>query len=383
MNKIVIDRRKALFVFESLVGLAMSNENKTLDITKGFLIEPIGENKMLISAVSLPTYASIELECKSTVSEKICCDAKILFDFCKLAEGEELEMELIDSGNIILKCGSAEMKLSTLIVGNFPSFKTDDSEFIDINLPLLMFNKALNHTIFAASNEDARPNLTCINFKTNISDSSFFAAAMDGFRLAILGQINENLANLDSDIECNIDKNTLKKIIDILPKKSDSNITISIGKRNFMIKLPGYEIKSLFTEGEYIKYEGLMPEDYSAQIIVSRSELINAVSITNLVKNENNRLVPLNLQITDGKMILEAIGQSGKVSREVNLLNQTGGNINVCYNPYYLIEGLKVIEKDEIHICFSSVEKHQNAIIGPADQKDYNFLYMILPVSRH
>ncbi|MPM84289.1 Beta sliding clamp [bioreactor metagenome] len=76
-------------------------------------------------------------------------------------------------------------------------------------------------------------------------------------------------------------------------------------------------------------------------------------------------------------MNIKSNSDNGDVHEEVKI-SKNGEDIEIAFNPKYLIDALRVIGRDEITIEFTT--SVSPSIIKPA--KDSGFLYLILPVRR-
>ena len=92
-----------------------------------------------------------------------------------------------------------------------------------------------------------------------------------------------------------------------------------------------------------------------------------------MAKEEKANLVKLN--IDDNKVIIRSNSEIGNVYEEIESV-QNGDNLNIAFNSRYLLEGIKVIETENIELNFMG--SLNPCIINGVGDDDY--IYLVLPV---
>ena len=103
---------------------------------------------------------------------------------------------------------------------------------------------------------------------------------------------------------------------------------------------------SKVVEGNYPNYRQVIPRDTDQNIVVNRELFFNCVRRAGLVVTDQNRTVKL--KISSGK--LEISGSSpefGESHEEINV-NYEGSDVQVAFNPDFIMAPLKSLTRDEV-----------------------------------
>ena len=87
--------------------------------------------------------------------------------------------------------------------------------------------------------------------------------------------------------------NELNKIL----KETDDLIEIYLTSNFIMVNISNDKIILRLLQGDFIKYDSILPKEYKLSIIVSKYELINGLErSTLLTKDKNNNLVKMEIK---------------------------------------------------------------------------------------
>ena len=145
-----------------------------------------------------------------------------------------------------------------------------------------------------------------------------------------------------------------------------------------MFELKNCKIVTRLLEGEFLNYNNVIPADRETRIKVNKSALQGAVeraSIFSITASEKEKKYPIKMFVSLGSVIISCTSQVGDAKEEV-LVETEGKELEIGFNPKYLLDALKVIEDEEIYMDFGT--NISPCVIRPiADEK---FTYMVLPV---
>ena len=131
---------------------------------------------------------------------------------------------------------------------------------------------------------------------------------------------------------------------------------------------------SRLLEGEYVSYENNFTEDFKTKIIIDTNELIQALERASLVSRDN-RKTPVRLELKPNVLVITARSDMGTAYEEVP--NETDGDeMQIAFNPRYLIEALRAIDDEKVAIRFTG--SLSPCTIVPLEGKAYQ--YLILPL---
>ena len=91
--------------------------------------------------------------------------------------------------------------------------------------------------------------------------------------------------------------------------------------------------------------------------------------------SKEDRQFPIKVTIADKIMVIACVVQSGDVREEL-IVESVGKNLEIGFNPKYLIEAVRAVSEDKINLDFGS--SISPCVIRPLEGEE--FTYMVLPV---
>ena len=183
---------------------------------------------------------------------------------------------------------------------------------------------------------------------------------------------NENVDN-DNTLNAVIPGKTLSEVSKILVEE-DETVNITFTPNHILFSLEKTKIISRLLEGEFIKYNSIIPEEYNLKITAKRHSLLECIERASLVAKEGNTNL-IKFEIEEDNLVITSNSQLGKVREELNIILQ-GQPLQIAFNSKYLIDVLKIMEEDEIVMQLTSG-------VSPCiikNKNNDNCTYLILPV---
>jgi DNA polymerase III subunit beta len=140
----------------------------------------------------------------------------------------------------------------------------------------------------------------------------------------------------------------------------------------------GRRTTSRLLDGDFVKYRSLLPSEYAGLAEVQAGPFIEAVKRVSLVAERNT---PVRLSFSQGEVVLEA--GTGDEAQAVEALEATleGEDINIAFNPSFLLDGLTAIDSDVARLSFTTPTKPAVLTGKPTDDDTSpNYRYLIMPV---
>lgn len=324
----------------------------------------------ILTMVGVDTDLSIETRVSANVIEsgKLLLDSKLFGEIIKRLPEEKIEIrnDEDDLNSIIISSGNTEFSLVNLNSEEYPQIPNVNSSN-KISLKQNIFKHMIRSTTFSASLDESKGVITGVLI--NIKNEILTFVALDGFRLALKSEIINNKCNVNIVVPAK----TLNEINKIL-KENDELIDVYITNNFIMLKINEDKLVLRLLQGEFIKYETIIPKDNKLSIVLSKYEFINGLErSTLLTKDKNTNLVKL--EIKDNKVTLKSNSQFGQLKEEI-FVKKEGIDLDIAFNSRYLMDAVKAIEDEEIKIEF-------NNNITPCIIKsnvNENSKYMVLPV---
>lgn len=349
----------------NIVQKAISSKTP-LPILSGILLEAkdgllkLTTNNLIMGIEK--TIPAVVIDSGSTV-----ISAKILGEFVRKLPSEEINCTL-EHQTFNLKCLDSEVDFLALNPKDFPEVPSLE-QFDALKINTTLFKDMIRQTSFAISQDDSRPILTGVLM--DIKDQQISFVAIDGFRVAI------RQAKLSEHFEKEIvvpgkTLNDINKIIDHY--QDEKNIVLSFNDKHIVFSLGDTRIVSRLLEGDYLKYQQMLPSHFSTSIEVNTEALLQAIERTSLFAKVGNSNA-IKLSIKDNKMHINAVADIGSSNEKVSILKD-GLELNIGFNPKYLTDVLKVIDSEKVSMFFSSA-------IAPCIIKStthMNYTYLAVPL---
>ncbi|MBM7872162.1 DNA polymerase-3 subunit beta [Clostridium pascui] len=337
----------------------------TMPVLQGILLKALGSSIILTgSDIDL----SIETKIKADIIEEgdIVVDSKIFGEIIRKLPNDIIEITTKDNNSIEIICQKSKFTLIHMNAKDFPELPTINENTI-FQIPQSILKSMIKSTIFAVAQEETRPILTGLLFE--IKDKRLNLVALDGYRLAVKSEYIDS----ESTINAVIPGKTLNEVSKIL-EETDENVNITFTPNHILFTIGETKIVSRLLEGEFIKYQSIIPDEYNLKVIAKRSELLGCIERASLMgKDGNTNLIKLDIQ--GENMIITSNSQLGMVREELNIILQ-GQPLQIAFNSKYLIDALKIMDEEEISMELSSS-------VTPCIIKNNevnNCTYLVLPV---
>ncbi|NIA20912.1 MAG: DNA polymerase III subunit beta [Anaerolineaceae bacterium] len=230
--------------------------------------------------------------------------------------------------------------------------------------------RMIHRTIFATAREAARYALNGVLWE--IDGKEFRLVATDGHRLAL------------AKGECKGDKSA-GQVSAIVPTKAmhliersiqnTETVDVQIGEKQLLVKAGNVVIYSRLVDGHFPKYDDVIPKDSDKKAKVSTGALLSAVRRASLLTNEESRGVKLTF--SKKQIVLSSrapeMGEA-KVTMKAEFEGADDG-FKIAFNPFFMIDVLKVIDTDELTLQMKSANKPGLIRLGS------QYVHVLMPVN--
>lgn len=338
----------------------------TLPVLEGILIEAEDNVKLLATDLEI----GIEYFLEADIVDKGCVviDSKILGDIARKLPDSEICIESNSENNMVkIECEASVFEISGKSASGYPTLpEIERNSAFTIQASTL--KEIIKQTIFAVSTDEKRPILTGSLFE--LQNGVLHVVSIDGFRLALK---RETVSNEYGDFSVVVPGKALNEIVKII-EPSDSEISIYQSYSQVLFDLKRCRIYSRLLEGEFLNYDNIIPKEFSIDVRVDSKQLLYAIERVSLLTRDD-RKYPIRLLVEPDKLSIKTNTDLGSAREEI-AAETSGNELEIGFNPKYLLDSLKVIEEEKICIGFTSN-------IGPCVIKPLEgqgFLHMILPV---
>ena len=291
---------------------------------------------------------------------------KYFVDFAKKLENEQVELCRLYDGQLQIKYSSSESELQVFPAESFPKYDVEE-EGTYFELSQKDFKTVVENTVFACSSDDSRPILKGCLFEINGDELT--VVALDGFRMSVA----KKQVNASKDMKVVIPSRALLEIMRLLDKENET-IRIELIKNNLYVKLENTSVISRLIEGEFVKYNHIIPTSFENVVTINRQALLNSIDRASIVVR-NDRYSVIKFDISEDGMNVIAKSEIGNVNENIPV-NLNGKDMVIAFNGKYLMEYLKIMDEDFINLNLNTAI--DPCIITAVSNKSY--LYLVLPV---
>lgn len=297
---------------------------------------------------------NLEMAIEHLVNENIkielewsfCIPSKIFTNYIYLLQDENVEIELLSDNSLEIKTKTSNIKIKWTNSWEFPLIPAikENSSF---NITSNIIKKAIEKTIFSASERWIRPTLAWIYLKVEGKKAVF--ASTDSYRLS------EFKADLEEEIswefEQIIPSKTSFELKSILQDKQ--NVKIISWENQIAFLVWNTKIYSRLLNWKFPDYNWFLPTWYNTKSIINRVDLMGGLKKINLLSKENRYSIKMSFsKETD---ILIETSQTQMWEAKVYLTsNMQWEEAIVWLNSEFLLEALNCIEATYIEISFES-----------------------------
>jgi len=334
-------------------------------ILEGVHIETIGEG-IKVKCTNLDL--QIETTMPATIAEEGACllPGRLFYEILKRLPGDDLIFTLNEK-NASLVSGEAKTSVQIMDEEAFPNLPlTGDGPSISIAQNL--FKDLIKKTSYAAAVDETKPILTGVLIE--IKKEYLNMVGLDGYRLAVnKTQIDFN----NSEYSVVVPARTMNDISKILDDE-DTPVDILMSKNQILLENDKSRIIARLLEGEYLKYEQILPKEYKTRIKVGVERLRQAVELASLMAREGGTNL-VKLSIADNRMEITSNAEAGNVYEKVPCYIE-GSALDIAFNARYILDAIKYIDEDEIYMDFNT--NVSPCLIRPTEGSA--FVSLILPV---
>lgn len=348
------------------IGIAQKgiSSRTTLQILDGILIEA-DKNKLTLTATDLEISIVTSVDCQVIESGSIVINSKIIGEIIKKLPDAPVHIDVKNSKvNII--CENSEFNIIGSPGIDYPDLPLVEEEK-NFTLSKELLKDAIRETVFATTQDETRPTLTGVLFEMENKSLSF--VSLDGYRLA-LKKIDVDTENNISIIVPGRSLNELNKILD----DGKDSIETSISSGQILFNIGDTIFYSRLLEGQFFNYKDIMRKDHKSKVTVNKREFQNALERASLLaKEEKANLIRLNIE--GNQIDIKSNSEIGNVNEIVNS-DKEGEDLNIAFNSKYILEGIRIIDAEEIVLHFMG--SLNPCIINAVDNDKYT--YLVLPV---
>lgn len=348
--------------------------NPIMSILENFLFSVEGDTLRVIgSSIDVTIFTSTkELDIES--GGRIAVRANILLDLLKEMPDQPIECIVEEDSEQILTIHSSQ--------GVYQVPIEDPDDFPNVELPENMDRThvsndilvdAIEKTIFAASNDEMRLNLSGIFF--DMKEGEFKIVATDAHKL-VRYEIQEYDHQLDK--EALIPKKSVRLLKSLLNNSDQCSFTFDNQSAYFFIGETIF-VSRLIVE-KFPNYNNAIPSNVHSYLVIERLALISALRRTANFANRTTQQINLDLQDDSLKITARDLDYNSEAVETLYCEYPYPDLFQIAFNGQFMLEILQSQNSEKIRFEFSS--DRTGALVYPdALGEDRSILSLIMPVA--
>ena len=360
--RITIEKQALLEALQGVMG-AIAQKN-TLPILSNVLLEAQA-SILNITATDLDIGITNSQEADIVEQGSTTIPAKRFLDIIKECPNTTLQITTKKNNTILITTQNTNIKILTTPPEEFPNIPaTQTTQTVSIQQNTL--KQMLTQTAFAMSREETRYVLNGICME--VQPKTIQLVATDGRRLAIIKQPHQSDVRTPATII--IPAKTIQELLKTLQEQG--GVDIKLTKNQVIFQINNTTIISRLIEGEFPNYQQAIPAKADSLLIINKSDLVPAIKRAALLTTTESQAIKLHL--TKNKLtISKTTPDIGEVTEDVEA-TYAGPEIQIGFNPAYLLDVLKNTSDEAVEIEFAGPEKP-----GVFRVKD-EYVYIVLPM---
>jgi len=291
---------------------------------------------------------------------------RLLVDVARSLPAGDVSLELrAEQRDVELVAGDARFHLRTLPAEDFPRLPEIEGEVA--TLPAGPLTETIDRVARAASRDEVRPILTGVLVQAE--GTTLTMVATDSYRLSVKHTTLET--PLAQPIDANVPARALRELSRLLASGGPESVEIALSRNQVIFRIDGIALSSRLIEGQFPSWRQLIPESFDHEVRMPREELLE---VARRVSQLAQRNAPLRFAFSEGELRVAAETPDIGDATESLPAPFSGEELEIAFNPQFLVEGIESVEGDEIALQVSSPLRP--GLLRPVGSEDFSYLVM-------
>lgn len=298
----------------------------------------------------------------------IALDAKLFSEIVRKLPDSDVTIETDEKYKAKINCENSKFNIPGRSGDDFPTLPEVDKTNA-YTISQFSLRELIRQTLFATASGDANPIFSGELF--TFEGDKLKIDALDGQRIAIR-QIE--MAASGEDAKIIVPGKTLGELEKILPGDMDKQVSIYVTQLEMLFEFENTLVVTRLIEGEYFAVERMISSDYATKITVNKRDLQECLERASLLVRESEGRATV-MDIEEGVLELSMQSQLGSMDEQLEI-EREGKDIEIGFNPRFMLDALRVIDDEQISIYFMNPR-------SPFTIRDdgESYRYIILPIT--
>jgi DNA polymerase-3 subunit beta len=241
----------------------------------------------------------------------------------------------------------------------------------DLAISLEQLQAGIQQSLFATAKESSRYAINGVLWE--VKGKRLLLVATDGRRLARCRVDLEKAPKQETGAPKLIVPAKTMALLEKLTSHDKESVAVKLADNQILIRCANVVISSNLVEGNFPKYEDIIPTDYDKKLNLTREAALSGVRRAALLTSEESKGIKLSV----GKQALIFSGSSPEAgAAEISMPIEYGGEpIDIGFNPQFLVDVLRVMRTEEFELELGQPDRPGLIKCGP------DFLYVLMPIN--
>jgi len=325
------------------------------------------EGQVTFTGTDLKVTAQLTLPVEVVEQGMVSLHAPSLSDVVRELPDVEVELDTKGTDTVTVACQDVLFKLHTSPIEDFPEIPEPETD-VELSMASERILDVLSKVEFSISRDQSRYMLT--GALLQVEDNTLRAVSTDGRRMSIATAEIEPASGLQYTAV--IPHKTVQELLRVV--HSGSTVQIKAGTNRITFLVDGLRIISTVLEGRYPDYKQVLPEEYSKELVFDTALFTSSVRRVAAVATRNYNCI--RIQFHEGLAVLTSATPEVGEAREQMSVDYRGPEINVAFNPDYLLDVLKVISTENTVLRLEE-DEGAGVFLG---QNDDSGVFIVMPI---
>lgn len=241
----------------------------------------------------------------------------------------------------------------------------------DVEVQLGTLQRAIEQCLFATAKESTRYALNGVLWE--FKGKKLSLVATDGRRLA---RVRVSMSSAASEAVAGAKLIIPAKTMALLDKvggSDDDAVLLKYTDNRVLISCGSVNISSGLVEGNFPKYEDIIPADYDKKVQLPVGATLSAVRRAAILTSEESRGIKISL--TKGSLTFSGRAPEAGDAEVEMPVDYAGDEIEIGFNPQFVIDVLRVMQPAQFELELGGADRP--ALI----KQDGDFIYVLMPIS--
>jgi DNA polymerase III subunit beta len=253
----------------------------------------------------------------------------------------------------------------------YPKVPSMEQAEADIVVGLQALQGGISQSLFATAKESSRYAINGVLWE--VKGKKLLLVATDGRRLArVKLDLDKATKSQGAEQKIIVPARTMG-LLEKIPAQENDVVGVKLVDNQVLIRCPKVVISSNLVEGNFPKYEDIIPTDYDKKLTLPTESVLSGVRRAALLTSEESK----GIKFSVGKAGVVFSGSSPEAgAAEISMpASYSGEPIDIGFNPQFMVDVLRVMRTPEFELELGQSDRPGLLKSGP------DFLYVLMPIS--